>query len=183
MLKDSAFFLLLQGNDKASTEQKLCNYKYSGTDDQDFYIWRMPEHDAAIQLNLAPSRQQVKHRNNNITSGYFQNKTLCVDTSTHISKKRQTQALLLIPRSGTPVVVFRTHTYNCGCEWLCDYRGNSSASWCQLSTVLCCGRLKIGSKPLHSGQYPVDIRVTQHHQTLGACAWYEAKGVQRVWLL
>ena len=32
----------------------------SGTDTQDFYIWRMPEHDAAIQLNLAPSRQEVK---------------------------------------------------------------------------------------------------------------------------
>ena len=28
----------------------------SGTDTQDFYIW----HDAAIQLNLAPSRQEVK---------------------------------------------------------------------------------------------------------------------------
>ena len=41
------------------------------TDTQDFYIWQMLEHDAAIQLNLAPSRQEVKHWNNNITSGYF----------------------------------------------------------------------------------------------------------------
>ena len=40
----------------------------SGTDTQDFYIWRMLEHDAAIQLNFAPSRQEVKHLNNNITS-------------------------------------------------------------------------------------------------------------------
>ena len=71
MLKDSTFFLLPQGNNKASTEQKLCSYKYSGTDNQDFFIWRMPEHDAAIQLNLAPSRQEVKHWNNIITSGYF----------------------------------------------------------------------------------------------------------------
>ena len=39
--------LLPQGNNEASTEQKLCNYKYSGTDNQDFYIWWMPEHDAA----------------------------------------------------------------------------------------------------------------------------------------
>ena len=62
------------------------------------YIWRMPEQDTAIQLNLAPSRQEVKHRNNNITSGYLQNESLCVDTSTQISTKRQTQALLLIPR-------------------------------------------------------------------------------------
>ena len=29
---------------------------------QDFYIWRMPEHDAAIQLNLAPSRQEVMYQ-------------------------------------------------------------------------------------------------------------------------
>ena len=36
MLKDSTFFLLPQGNNKASTEQKLCNYKYSTTDNQDF---------------------------------------------------------------------------------------------------------------------------------------------------
>ena len=28
--------LLPQGNNKASREQKLCNYKYSGTDNQDF---------------------------------------------------------------------------------------------------------------------------------------------------
>ena len=73
MLKDSALFLLPQCNNKASTEQKLCNYKYSGTDNHYFCIWQMPEHDTAIQLNLAPSRQEVKHRNNNITSGYFSN--------------------------------------------------------------------------------------------------------------
>ena len=29
-----------------------------GADTQDFYFWRMPEHNAAIQLNLAPSRQK-----------------------------------------------------------------------------------------------------------------------------
>ena len=32
----------------------------TGTDMQDFYLWRMLEHDAAIQLNLARSRQEVK---------------------------------------------------------------------------------------------------------------------------
>ena len=73
MLKDSTFFLLLQGYNKASTEQKQCNFKYSGTDNHYFCIWRMPEHDAALQLIWAPSRQEVKHRNNNITSGYFSN--------------------------------------------------------------------------------------------------------------
>ena len=31
MSKDSAFFLLPQGKNKASTEQKLCNFKYSYT--------------------------------------------------------------------------------------------------------------------------------------------------------
>ena len=71
MLKDSTFFLLPQGNNKVSTEQKLCNYKYSGTDNQYFCIWQKPEHDAAIQLNLGRSRQEVKNRNNNITSGSF----------------------------------------------------------------------------------------------------------------
>ena len=72
MLKDSTYFFLLpQGNNKASTERMLCTYKYSRTDNQDFCIWWMPEHDATIQLNLAPSRQEVKHRNNNIPSGYF----------------------------------------------------------------------------------------------------------------
>ena len=61
MFKDSTFFLL-PGNNKVSTEQKLCNYKYSATDKQDFYFCWMSEHDAAIQLNLAPSRQEVTHR-------------------------------------------------------------------------------------------------------------------------
>ena len=72
-------------------------------------FWRMPEHDAAIQLNLAPSRQEVKHRKHNMPSTYFS--TLCVDTSTQISKKRQTQAPLLILRLGTlPAVVFFNDT-------------------------------------------------------------------------
>ena len=67
----------------------------------------MPEHDAAIQLNLAPSRQEVKRRNNKQHLVTFQNKTVHVDTSTHISKKRQTQAPLLILKLGTlRVVVF-----------------------------------------------------------------------------
>ena len=38
------------------------------------------------------TKQTVSHRNNNIK----QNKTLCVDVSTQISKKTKTQALLLI---------------------------------------------------------------------------------------
>ena len=59
----------------------------SGTDTQDFHIWRMPEHEAAIQI------------------------------STQISKKRQTQALLLILQSGTLPVVFITHTCNSKCMW------------------------------------------------------------------
>ena len=43
----------------------------------------MPEQDAAIQLNLARSRQEVKRQNNKLHLVTFQNKTLCVDTSTH----------------------------------------------------------------------------------------------------
>ena len=35
------------------------------------YVCRMVEHDAAIQLNFAPRRQEVKRQNNNVTSGYF----------------------------------------------------------------------------------------------------------------
>ena len=71
------------------------------------YFWWMPEHDTAIQLNLARSRQEVKRRNNNQHLVTFENKTVRDDTSTQISKKRQTQPLLLIRRSGTlRVVVF-----------------------------------------------------------------------------
>ena len=58
----------------------------------------MPEHDAAVQLNLAWSTQEVKRRNNKQHPVTFQNKTLRVDTSTQISNKRQTQALLSILR-------------------------------------------------------------------------------------
>ena len=50
MSKDSTFFLLPQGNNKASTEQKLCNYKYSTTDNQDFISGGF-QYDAAIQWN------------------------------------------------------------------------------------------------------------------------------------
>ena len=42
----------------------------------------MPEHDAAIQLNLARSRQEVKRQNIKQNRVTFQNKTLRVDTST-----------------------------------------------------------------------------------------------------
>ena len=65
----------------------------------------MPEHNAAIQLNLARSRQEVKCQNNKQHLVTFQNKTLRVDTNTQISQKRHTQALLLILRSGTLRVV------------------------------------------------------------------------------
>ena len=94
------------------------------------------ENDAAIQLNLAPKQtgsQALKQQQYHIWL-LFKIKH---------SKKRQTQALLLICWSGTlPVVVFITHTYNCGCEWSCDYCGNSSASRRQLSIVLPSGGLK-----------------------------------------
>ena len=76
--------------------------KATGTNTKDICSWRMLEHDAAIQLNLAPNRQEVTHRNNNMTSGYY--------TSTQISKKRQTQALLLTLQSGTL----------CGCPRSCN---------------------------------------------------------------
>ena len=56
MSKDSTFFLLPQSNNKASTEQKLCNYKYFATDNQDFYIRRMPEHDAAISVEFSTKK-------------------------------------------------------------------------------------------------------------------------------
>ena len=141
----------------------------SGTDMQDLYFWRMPEHDTAIQPNLAQSRQEVKRWNN--IQLLFKIKKLCVDTSTQISKKRQPQALCW--SFGQEHFVFvclfvvslflLTQTYNCSREWLCDYRGNSSALWCQLSTVLHRGglkpqpvgiarwRSKTGSEPQRSG--------------------------------
>ena len=43
----------------------------------------MPEQDAAIQLNLAWSRQEVMHQNNKLHPVTFHYKTLRVDTSTH----------------------------------------------------------------------------------------------------
>ena len=139
MLQDvKSFFLLPQGNNKASAEQKLCNYKcFSEEKKRKLGRWQKPLHGQRTerpQLNLASSRQEVKHRNNNMTSGYFSKwKTLRVDTSTKTSKKRQTQALLLILRSGTnPAVVLMTHACNCG---------HKSASQRQLSAVLCRGGL------------------------------------------
>ena len=42
----------------------------------------MPEQDAAIQLNLAQSRQEVKRQNNKLHPYTFRNETLHVDTST-----------------------------------------------------------------------------------------------------
>ena len=82
----------------------------SRADKQVFCFWQMLEHDTAIQLNLARSRQEVKRRNNKQHPVTFQNKTLRVDTSTQISKKRQTQALLLILWSGTLCVVVFNNT-------------------------------------------------------------------------
>ena len=43
----------------------------------------MLKQDAAIQLNLARSRQEIKRRNNKLPIVTFQNLTLHVDTSTH----------------------------------------------------------------------------------------------------
>ena len=77
-----------------------------GTNTQDCYFWRMPEHDAAIQLNLAPSRRG--------SEAPKQQYNIWLLTSTQISKKRQTQALLQILQSGTlPVVVFIKHIFIC----------------------------------------------------------------------
>ena len=44
----------------------------------------MPEHDTAIQLNLAQSEQEAKCRNNKQHPLTFQNKTLRVDTSSRL---------------------------------------------------------------------------------------------------
>ena len=67
------------------------------------------------------------------TSG-FQNKTLCVDASTQISKQRQTPATN--PSVGNTCCC----CYNCGHKWLCDYHGNSLVSWHQLSdSAALCG--------------------------------------------
>ena len=66
----------------------------------------MPEHDAAIQLNLARSRQEVMCRYNNNIRLLFKIKP-SVLTPAHISQKRQRQALLLILWSGIlRVVIF-----------------------------------------------------------------------------
>ena len=103
----------------------------------------MLEHDAAIQLHLA--------------------------WSTNLKKETNTSSSAHPSVGNTRVVVFITHTYNCGHNWLCDYRGNSSALWGQLSTVLHSVRLKLqpvriagrrsrtGSELQHSVPYPVEI--------------------------
>ena len=62
------------------------------------------------QLNLALSRQEIKRYNNKQHPDTFQNKTPCVDTSTQISQKRQTQALLLNLRSETLCVIVFNNT-------------------------------------------------------------------------
>ena len=50
----------------------------------------VPEQDAAIYLNLAQSRQEVKRQNNKLHPVTFQSKTLRVDTSTHREASCQT---------------------------------------------------------------------------------------------
>ena len=67
--------------------------KPSGTNKLDFYFWRMPEHDAAIKLNLAQSRQEVTPRDNNMTSGSFFKLQHSVLTPAHKSQKRDKHKL------------------------------------------------------------------------------------------
>ena len=114
----------------------------SGADTQDFCFWRMPEHHAAIQLNLAWSRQEVKRQNIKQSPVTFQNKTLRVDTSTQISKKETNTSSSADPSVGNTFVLLFSMTQTCGRKWSCDYCRNSSASQCQLTTVLLRGRLK-----------------------------------------
>ena len=97
----------------------------------------MPEHDAAIQLNLPPIRQEVKRQITNCIRLPFKIKH-SVLTPTHKSQKRDKHKLFCWSFSrGHFVLLFLiTPTYNCGHQWLCDYRRNSSPSWRQLSTVL-----------------------------------------------
>ena len=99
--------------------------------------------DAAIQLNLAPNRQEVKDWNINMTSGYFlKQNTPCWHQHKYLKKEKNTSSSAN-PSVGTlPAVVFMTHTYNCSREWSCVYRWNSSALRHQLSTVLRRGGLK-----------------------------------------
>ena len=50
-------------------------------------------HDAANQLNLATSRQEVMHWNNNMTSGYFSKwNTLCWRQHTNLKKEPNTSS-------------------------------------------------------------------------------------------
>ena len=147
----------------------------SGADTQDFYFWRMPEHNAAIKLNLARSRQEVKRQNNKQHPVTFQNKTLCVDISIQISKKRQTQGLHWpFGREHFMLLFLITQTYNCGFEWLCDCVIIAETPWPRdTSCLLYCamadsnhnwwglpdgGRCsKTRSEPQRSGPYPVEI--------------------------
>ena len=70
-----------------SSALRICSggLQTAGADMLDFYIWQMPEHNAAIQQNLAPSRQEVKNQNNKQHPVTFQNKTLHVDGITRVS--------------------------------------------------------------------------------------------------
>ena len=98
----------------------------SGTDAQHFYFWQMPEYHAAIQLNLARSRQEVKRQINKQHLVTFQNKTLCVDTSTQISKKLfcwsfgQEHFVLLFLTAQTITAVTSDYVIIAGTPWPCD---------------------------------------------------------------
>ena len=76
-----------EGATKCMTKTK-CLWFYPPPSRQCFVVGlsrekEMPEHDAAIQLNLARSRQEVQYWNNTQHPVTFQNKTFRVDTSTH----------------------------------------------------------------------------------------------------
>ena len=87
----------------------------------------------SAEFSTEQAGSHTPKQQHNITVN-FQNKTLLFDTRTKLSGKRQIQALLLIHRLGTLlVVVFITHNDNSHCARLCNYCGNSSVQHLQLS--------------------------------------------------
>lgn len=107
----------------------------SAADVQGFNFCQMLEHSASIQSSAAQSRQEIRHCHNNITSGnFFQNKTLCVNTSTKKKNKNQNPSTTSNPLIGNTnlLSVVVIHTY-CSRVWFCNYLGNSSVSQLQLS--------------------------------------------------
>ena len=92
----------------------------------------MLEHGAAIQLNLAPSRQEVTPKQQYDIWLLFKIK----HSHQHTNLKKETNTSSPANPSVESTLCccfYNTYTYNCSREWLWDYRGNSCWPYCTLA--------------------------------------------------